>query len=341
MARLTAVSGLNSKSAAIFLVELDGKRILFDCGDGLEPDEHPDLSGLGKIDAVFLSHAHTDHYGSLHRGREIGLPPIFATRTTFDLLPASHRCGTEHIIPERGHFDFNGLQLATGRSGHAPGGVWFHLETPKGGLIYTGDICLESAALPFDPLPEADSLIIDASYGDRDGALSSQIDAMAQAATGGAVLCCPAAGRGTEMVLAMLAYGHEVFASETIAAEFAAATGRKIAIVDAKSARPDQVIIATDANAEGGLAGKLIEKKGFRFLFSSHVPAGTPAAAMIANGTAGWRPWNVHPRLGDVLTLADATKARRIMPAFVDMTSAPLLRQGLGMRLLLDYETEI
>lgn len=341
MARLTAISGLNRKSAALFLVEAQGKRILFDCGDGLEPGEHPDLSAIGAVDAVFLSHAHTDHYGSLHRRDEIGNPTVFATQTTLRLLPPNCRATTQHIIPEKGRFAFDGLRLTTGRSGHAPGGVWFHLETGKGGLIYTGDISLESTGMPFDPLPEAASLIIDASYGDRDSALCDQITRMAQAATGGAVLCCPPAGRGTDMALAMAGHGHEVFVSDIIAAEIKDATGRIFPVVDAASARPDQIIIATESNAEGGLSAQLLERGGFRFLFSSHVPKGTPAAALIEGGQAQWLPWNVHPRLRDVLALGQNCGARRILPAFVDLGQAPLLADALGDRLSLDYQTEI
>ena len=55
MARLTVISGLNRKSAAIFLVEAAGKRVLFDFGDGLDKDEHPDINAIGAVDAIFLS----------------------------------------------------------------------------------------------------------------------------------------------------------------------------------------------------------------------------------------------------------------------------------------------
>lgn len=341
MARLKAISGLNRKSAAIFIVETSGQRILFDLGDGLEPGEHPSLSGIGAVDAVFLSHAHTDHAGSLSRLDEIGNPPVFATARTFGFLPETHKPRQANIIAECGHFRFEGLNVSTGRCGHAPGGVWFHLETENGGFIYTGDISMESKGMPFDPLPRAATLLIDASYGDRDQSLATQITAIAKQAEGGAVLCCPAAGRGTDMAVSMAEHGLRVHVSPVIDAEVKAATGRSFPVIDAATARPDQVIIATESNGEAGLSAELLARGGFRFIFSSHVPYGTPAHRLIDRGEAHWMPWNVHPRRRDIIALAAQCGAQQVLPAFVDMRKAPDLAAQLGGRLKKKTETEI
>ncbi|TPW27652.1 MBL fold metallo-hydrolase [Martelella alba] len=341
MARLTVISGLNRKSAAVFLVESDGQRILLDCGDGLEPGEHPDLAGLGRIDAVLLSHAHIDHAGSLLRLGEIGNPPVFATQRTFGFLPEAFRPARMIEIPEAGTFRLGDLHLATGACGHAPGGVWFHLPTESGGFVYSGDISLESPGMPFDMPPPAATLLIDASYGDRDTSLSEQIDDIAAAARSGAVLCCPAAGRGADMALAMERCGLDVVLDAVVADEFLAATGRNLPSTDAKRARPDQVIIATASNAESGLSGQLLARGGFHFIFSSHVPKASPAFALIADKAARWMAWNVHPRRRDILKLADHCGAKTVLPAFVDMREAPVLSAALGPRLKLERETEI
>jgi len=341
LARLTALSGLNRKSAAIFLVEIHGKRILFDLGDGLEPGEHPDLSNIGKIDAVFISHAHTDHAGSLNRLGEVGNPIAFASERTFDFLPETHKPAHSRVIPECGHFEYEGLSFQSGRCGHAPGGLWFHLETEHGGFIYTGDISLESQGMVFDPLPSARTLLIDASYGDRDQSLNTQIKAIAQQAANGAVLCCPAAGRGTDMALAMAAHGYTVHTSQVIADEIMAATGQAFPVVKAETARPDQVIIATESNGEAGLSAELLARGGFRFIFSSHVPHGTPAHRLTEKGDAIWLPWNVHPRKRDILKLADACGAEKVIPAFVNVDHAPELCAALEKRLRKTTETEI
>ncbi|MBL3569515.1 MBL fold metallo-hydrolase [Rhodovulum visakhapatnamense] len=174
MARLTAISGLGRKSAAIFLIEMSGRRVLFDLGDGLEPGDRPDLTGIGRVDAVVLSHAHEDHAGALDRLDEVGDPPVLATARTLGFLPERLRAGRARVLPERGRVDLMGLDLTLGRAGHAPGGVWLHVATPAGGLLYTGDICPEAPRLPVDPLPEAATLVLDASYGDREGRLPTR-----------------------------------------------------------------------------------------------------------------------------------------------------------------------
>ena len=341
MARLKIVSGLGRKSAALFLVEAGSRRILFDFGDGLEPGEHPDLSGVGVVDAVCLSHAHEDHAGSLMRLGEVGSPPVYATSRCFEQIPEALRPAKRKIIPEQGGFDFFGMTVTVGQCGHAPGGVWFHLPTEKGGFLYSGDCSAESESLPLDPFPRVATLLVDASYGDRDSSLSDQRKAIIKALDGGAVLCCPAAGRGADMVQALISAGLEVWAEDGIAREYKTATGRAVPTVDGMTARPEQVIVTTGSNAEDGLSAALLARGGFRFLFSSHVPKGSPAFPLIEAGEAQWLPWNVHPRLRDVLQWADQCEADQVIPAFVDPASAPKLVSGLGDRLVLEREVEI
>lgn len=341
MARLTVISGLNRKSAAIFLVETAGKRVLFDFGDGLDKDEHPDIDAIGAVDAIFLSHAHQDHAGSIGRLDAVGNPPVFATGRTLDFLQGHLPADAARVIPEQGSFEACGLRLTTGRCGHAPGGVWFHMETAAGGFLYTGDISVESRGMAFDSPPPAATLVVDASYGDRAQALDDQIAAISDYAEGGAVLCCPGAGRGADMVLAMASRGHDVHVCAAIGREVEAATGRSFPVVDGQSAAPGQVIVATESNAEAGLSAALLQRGNFRFIFSSHVPYGAPARVLIERNEAVWLPWNVHPRKGDVLALADHCGSRQVLPAFVDMTTAPELADALGARLKLEPETEI
>lgn len=48
------------------LVEVDGKNILFDVGNSpVSVRQELKYQGVGKIDAIFISHSHLDHYGSL------------------------------------------------------------------------------------------------------------------------------------------------------------------------------------------------------------------------------------------------------------------------------------
>ncbi|TQS72886.1 MBL fold metallo-hydrolase [Rhodobacteraceae bacterium] len=332
MARLTAISGFGAKSAAIFLLELHGRRVLFDLGCALEAGPRPDLSAIGVVDAVLLSHAHIDHAGGLDRLDEVGAPLVYMTQRTAMALP--HAISETQIrrLPERGHAQVAGLDLHVGRAGHAPGGIWFHLPTPAGGFVYSGDFSLESRSLPFDPFPAAASMVVDASYGDRDDLLATQATRIALAAAQGAVLPCPDAGRGPDMVMELRAQGLDVHACARIVAECATIMPARDLppVVDMHTAHPRHVIVATGPNADHGLCAQLHTREGFRFIFSSHVPETSPAAAMIATGRAKWMGWNVHPRARDLIALLDLPELRQIMPAFVDPATAPTLCRTLG-----------
>ncbi|NVP55155.1 MBL fold metallo-hydrolase [Mycoplana rhizolycopersici] len=359
MARLTAISGLGGKLPAAFLLEVGTKRLLLDLGEGPEPGVFPDVSDLGEVDAICLSHAHVDHAGALHLAERIGNPPVYATRTTFRQIGidplVDPRC---RLLPEQGQTSVETVPVTVGRCGHAPGGIWFHFAM-DGGVLYTGDWSMESQLLPFDRPPAAEFIVTDASYGDRQTGLHDQIDAIAELARGGAVLPVPSGGRGPEMALALAARGLPVQVDAQIRNEIAnlaetrEMTGGplqerlKALLADLPETKeadwgPSDVLIASEANGEAGASATLVARidEGFRFIFSSHVPHGTPAERLIAEKGAVWLGWNVHPRLDDVLHLADMTGARRVMPVFVRPEAMTLLAERLGDRLVLDRSVE-
>lgn len=351
MARLTAISGVGGKLPAAFLLEIEGKRILLDLGEGPEPGVFPDVNGIGSIDAICLSHAHMDHAGALHLAARLGNPSIHATAMTFRALgldPAEDL--RLRLLPQWGEAVIDGVRVTLGRCGHAPGGVWFHFPA-EGGVLYTGDWSAESLLLPFDPPPPAALVVTDASYGDRETSLAEQIDAIARAAEGGAVLPVPGGGRGPEMALALASLGVAAKVSPEIRLEMQALVEDETAIEpDRRQALqlfleqeqqtvwgPSDILVVTEANGEAGASAELVNRldEGFRFIFSGHVPRGTPADSLLASGRAIWLPWNVHPRLSDVLALADATAATQVMPAFVTAASMPRLAEVLGDRLVI------
>ena len=352
-----AVSGLGAKSPAAFLVEVHGKRLLMDLGAGPEPGVRPDLTGLGQIDAICLSHAHGDHVGALDARADHGNPPVWATAATWSqidtaLVPQEAR----RLLPLKGSAEVLGIAVMTGRTGHAPGGVWLHLPGvghEGGGFTYMGDWTVESALFPFDMPPPADFLIDDASYGNRDQSLADQIGALAEAAREGAVLCVPAARRGPEMALRLAALGLKPLPCPIIRREIEALAAGDSGIIDAApraamaallkggqlaggAPTPQDIVITTDANAESGLAAELLARReeGFRFIFTGYVPPGTPAERLLAAEQAQWCGWNVHPRLGDMLWLQRELKPRWVMPAFVKPASASKLAEAGSATLL-------
>ncbi len=94
------------------------------------------------------------------------------------------------------------MSVTTGRSGHAPGGLWMHFAIGDG-FLYMGDHSTESAIYAFDPPPPArnhHSLM--PAYGDADVALAAQVAALEKALdTANALLPVPADGRGPEIAL--------------------------------------------------------------------------------------------------------------------------------------------
>lgn len=333
MAVLTAFSGLGGKSPAAFLLEIAGRRILLDLGEGPTPGQRPDLEGVGRVDAIFLSHAHIDHVGAIDLWPQLGCPPVFATRITFDALPLLGRhlpreaC---HDLPLQGPARLLGLPVLVGRSGHAMGGIWLHLPQENGAL-YMGDWSRESGLLPFDTPPRADLVITDLSYGGRDQPLDDQVAGLAAGITPGTVLPVPILGRGADMVLRLCALGLTPVICPQIRAELQGVLPHLRSIATPSEVHDGDVVIAADTERLGDLVSCLMaDPRGWRFIFTGHVAPGSPAAGLIATRHAIRHPWNVHPRARDQLWLAKITGARHLVPAFGALEDAPELARALA-----------
>ncbi|MDF3606364.1 MBL fold metallo-hydrolase [Paracoccus sp. DMF-8] len=333
MAVLTAFSGLGGKSPAAFLLQIAGRRILLDLGEGPTPGQRPDLTGIGRVDAIFLSHAHIDHVGAIDLWPDLGRPPVFASRATFDALPLldlhlpPH---AQHELPLQGPAALLDLPVSTGRNGHAAGGIWLHLQ-PEGGALYMGDWSRRSGLLPFDLPPPADLVITDLSYGDRDQTLVSQVLELAARITPGTVLPVPILGRGADMAQRLAALGLTPVLCPQIRAEMQGALPGLRCIATPAEARASDVIIAADTERPGDLVARLIDApQSWRFIFTGHVAPGSTAAALIAAGRGSRQPRNVHPRARDQIWLAETTGARHLIPAFGALDAAPGLTRSLA-----------
>ena len=89
--RYWGLGGADEIGGSAYLLEIGGKRILIDCGSrvgrGLD-DLGPSLGEIDWLDAVVLTHAHTDHVGwlpALVRQTGGGFE-MFATKATHDLI---------------------------------------------------------------------------------------------------------------------------------------------------------------------------------------------------------------------------------------------------------------
>ncbi len=334
MAKLTAVSGLGAKGPACFLLDTGRARLLLDLGYGPAPGQWPDVSGIGPVDALVLSHGHRDHAGALKLAPQVGNPPLFATST---VLARLGRTSEGTALPLHGEAEVCGIKVRTGRNGHAPGGIWLHFGV-EGGVLYTGDYGVESPIYAYDEPPPAAAVVLDASYGDYGNSIKDCADRLSAVFARGAALApVPPDGRGPE-----LAY-HVATACgimPCIGADLRASLER-MASLEQDSLRPDVagdlsriardapplteprgILLTGRADASdgeaAGLATRWEHEAAPEIVFTGYFPPRSPAQRLIDSGRASYVRWNAHPRLADNVALARSTMARIVMPAFGD-----------------------
>lgn len=147
-------------SVSAFLLEIDGKRILFDTGMGA-PDSRllTNLSAAGvtpaDIDYLYLTHFHGDHIGGMMKGDTVVFPKaeVYASRQEYDAwmqMPDDKKtqvAATMEAYKDRLHLVAHGDTLPCGVvaldcAGHTPG----HTAYRAGRFLIVGDL-VHGAAL--------------------------------------------------------------------------------------------------------------------------------------------------------------------------------------------------
>lgn len=342
-----AISGFGVKGPACFLLELEGCRILLDFGQGPDEDAHLDLDAIGRIDAVLISHAHKDHAGALSRLWEIGDPPVYATECVQMLVGGG---ADIRSLPMFGEAEVLGLQVRTGRNGHAPGGVWIRVGG-EDGVLYGGDFSFESLLYPFDPFPTAAVAILDASYGIWDEPLINGVNLILDRASQRPVLLpAPAGGRGLDMAIACyradlpvaLCPAHRMVAQMVLSRPgLIGAEGNELLAATLAAARPLEAMtipqgamIAAKPDGAAGISAELIARYADRsevaIIFTGYLPKGTPARDLVESGRAEIVRWNVHPRLSDFRAAIEAIAPDKVIPAFLPHSDIGAFRAAVG-----------
>jgi metallo-beta-lactamase family protein len=203
VAKITFCSGTGSVTGANFLIEVDGKKILVDCGliqgvnfaDNLNWD--PFLYDPKKIDILFVTHVHEDHIGRIpkliHEGFKgkiySTIPskslagPIF--EDTINILSKSKEYSLDKIYSEENikkalslwegveyHEKIKiteNLEVSFLNAGHILGSAMIEFLYNKKKIVFTGD--LGNSPSPILPdcerITDADYLIMESVYGDR------------------------------------------------------------------------------------------------------------------------------------------------------------------------------
>lgn len=343
--RVTAISGFGTKGPAAFLVEMRGRRLLLDCGEGPDRGRLPDLSGIGRLDAVLISHGHKDHIGALHLVDDA--VPIHATAPVI-AIGGHPRLAGARPLPVSGTTEIAGIGVETGQASHAPGGVWIRIGG-EGGVLYSGDHTRASRLFPWQPFPRARLFILDCAYGayDRPNA-RAEAALVALAGEGRPVLLpVPADGRGLEMAL-LLARAAPVRldpalrrVAEIVLAHAIGPPEMRAAIADLLARTPPLdadaelagVMLAASANADSGMAADLRARvedvDRVAIVFTGHLAEGAPSQRLVESGRARFIRWNVHPTLDELRSALAEADPEIVLPAFLKAADTPALAAAL------------
>jgi Cft2 family RNA processing exonuclease len=319
----------------------------------------PDIAAAAPADALILSHGHKDHVGGLSLLAKLGNPPVYATEAVADSLPDGIRA---HPLALRGATEVLGINVETGRNGHAPGGVWLHFAIGKG-LLYTGDFSAESILYAYDPPRQrAGTVLMDCSYGEYQKPLAQCWSELETYLDNEALLLpVPANGRGPEIALELMRHGvRDIFIDEAMrkALQQLMSTAKtslraglaneveELAAIARPIDAPRGVMLAASAAGASGATARLLPQferaAQVAILFTGYINPGTPAERLTQSGRAQRMRWNVHPRLSDTAAVARAMQAQTVIPAFCDAALAPALAAALApARVTMDELVEI
>ena len=201
-ARIAFLGGLGEIGRNCAVVEVDGSRLLIDCGlafpDADQPGVDiilPDFSYLTdepeRVIGVVLTHAHEDHMGALPYFLRDFDVPVYGTRLSLGMLSAKLeeynlapslvevRAGERTTL---GPFDLEFFAV----SHSIPDGMAVALRTPAGTIVHTGDFKVDLT--PIDSRPTdlgglarlagegIDLLLSDSTNADQSGFIPSEIE---------------------------------------------------------------------------------------------------------------------------------------------------------------------
>lgn len=240
--KIEFLGGASAIGASSMVIETNGARLLIDCGVRFVRERPiPNLDCLTgkKLDAIILTHAHTDHSGALplvHRA--FPKVPIFMTPPTKNLITVLYNDALKimddgldregdiplyseqsvtsmlKIVQTVDHWETReiaGVEVTFFPASHIMGASMIYLNCKEGAVLVTGDYCVtpQRTLRPFmAPKVHVDILITESTYGNRlhsDRKLSEQklIQEIQKSIKAGGKVLIPAfaVGRAQEVLL--------------------------------------------------------------------------------------------------------------------------------------------
>ncbi|MBQ9083443.1 MAG: MBL fold metallo-hydrolase [Clostridia bacterium] len=181
--KLIALGGTDYVGASCYFLHMEGVNLLLDCGTDfrrtkrLLPDfdfllRSGELSSLSQLDAVLLSHGHSDHAGALPDLLSMADMRVYASQLTVALLDnlllerplpylkdetlfkrfgreSAQLTALQHIrtVPFRSSFQLGPLQITFFEAGHVPGAAMIYIEGQHETFLYTGDFSCHDTRL--------------------------------------------------------------------------------------------------------------------------------------------------------------------------------------------------
>ena len=201
--RFMALGGFREVGRSCMLLETESTKILLDAGLNFSADDpYPYIDALGyplsEIDAIVISHAHSDHTGLLPFIYKMGFDgPVYCTEPTRDLMtllqfdyldvsvsqektPPYSEADVKNALMHSITREYRevtdiapDVRLTLHNAAHILGSSSVHLNIGEGAhnLVYSGDIKYGLTRL-FDNIdvkyPRIETLIIESTYGSRD-----------------------------------------------------------------------------------------------------------------------------------------------------------------------------
>ncbi|MFF2177364.1 MBL fold metallo-hydrolase [Lysinibacillus sp. NPDC058147] len=174
MLNVEILGGVGEYGRNCFFIENNGHAILLDCGVMNNRQKTlPNLTQahVAKLDAVFISHSHTDHTGALPLLERWGYtgPIIMSNMTAQQLKQFCQNTRTFQSESIGEWLDVsNHLAFQWGYNGHLIGSVWYKIRFFKEVIFYSGDYVVDSyllkATLPIEDRNVYNVAIIDSGH---------------------------------------------------------------------------------------------------------------------------------------------------------------------------------